>query len=149
LGICLGGAALGGWIAANGSLETVAPWLLALAVTTWVAGFDIIYALHDIEFDRKEKLFSIPGRFGAANSLNISSLLHLATVIFLSLLGIELGLGLIYMAGVVIIAAMLIYEHYLVKADDFSKINAAFFTTNGIVSIIAFFMIVLDHIWQF
>ena len=146
LGIALGGAALGGWIAAGGLLNEIAPWLLAVAVCTWVAGFDIIYASQDVEFDRNQSLHSMPSKFGIANALTISKSLHVLTSIFLLALGLTLHLNLFYWVGYVIVVSMLIYEHSLVKADDLSKVNAAFFTVNGIVSILAFIAILSDRL---
>ncbi|MBX9693630.1 MAG: UbiA family prenyltransferase, partial [Cyanobacteria bacterium] len=146
LGIALGGAALGGWVAANGSLAMVAPWLLALAVSTWVAGFDIIYASQDIEFDRSMRLFSLPARFGLGPALTASSLLHVITAASLASLGVVLSLGLFYWIGLAIVVSMLYYEHSIVSEHDLSRVNAAFFTVNGIVSIIAFVMILIDHL---
>lgn len=146
LGIALGGAALGGWIAAGGMLSSKDPWLLALAVSSWVAGFDIIYALQDLDFDREQRLHSIPARFGIANALIFSGFLHLLTVTALVLMGLSMQLGAAYWVGVAMVGAMLKYEHSLVKADDLSKIGAAFFNTNGIVSIATFAAILLDHI---
>lgn len=147
LGVALAGAALGGWVAAGGQLDTPAPWVLAIAVGTWVAGFDIIYALQDIDFDNKEKLHSIPARFGLSKALNISSGLHVVTVGALSMLGWVLNLGIIYWMGVTMVAMMLAYEHHLVKPNDLSKVNAAFFNINGIVSILTFAMILLDKLF--
>lgn len=146
LGIALGGAALGGWIAAGGALNSIHPWLLALAVSTWVAGFDLIYALQDIEFDREQRLHSIPARFGIANALTVSSALHLVTVCALFILGTQMSLGPAYWVGVTLVTVMLKYEHSLVKADDLSKINAAFFNINGQVSIAAFLAILADRL---
>ena len=146
LGIALGGAALGGWVAANGSLAEPAPWLLALAVSTWVAGFDIIYALQDVAFDRTQKLHSIPARFGVKTGLIVSSLLHVVTVAALGGVGHALGLGACYWSGVVLVAGMLIYEHSLVRPSDLSKINAAFFNVNGVVSILTFVIFLVDKV---
>lgn len=146
LGVALGGAALGGWIASGGLLLEPAPWILALAVLTWVAGFDIIYACQDVDFDQTERLHSIPSRFGIAKALSISSLLHVITVTSLVALAIVLGLGSLYWAGLAIVTGMLIYEHSIISAKDLSRVNAAFFTVNGVVSIIAFLMILLDHL---
>ncbi|MBU6453540.1 MAG: putative 4-hydroxybenzoate polyprenyltransferase [Cyanobacteria bacterium REEB67] len=146
LGIALGGAALGGWVAAGGTLGGAAPWLLALAVSTWVAGFDVIYACQDYKFDTAEKVFSIPARFGIGPGLLISRGLHVVTVAALIGLGLSLHLGLFYWLGFTAVAAMLTYEHSLVKADDLSKLNAAFFNVNGFVSIACFFAILIDHI---
>lgn len=146
LGIALGGAALGGWVAAGGQLNTYLPFLLATAVSTWVAGFDIIYALQDVDFDRTQKLHSIPAKFGVANALMISKGLHLLTVCALMLLGCFMNLGPAFFTGVVIVAVMLKVEHSLVKPDDLSKINAAFFNANGIVSINTFVAILIDRL---
>lgn len=148
LGVALGGAALGGWVAASGAITGAAPWFLAAAVTTWVAGFDIIYACQDVEFDLGKKLFSIPSRFGIATALQISRFLHIVTICALISLGASLQLGLIYALGVVLVGSMLVYEHRLVSPTDLSKINAAFFTTNGIVSILAFLAILADKLWH-
>lgn len=144
LGIALGGAALGGWVAAGGMLDTPAPWLLAISVCTWVAGFDIIYACQDFEIDKREKLHSIPSRFGLASALNISKSLHVVTVTAMAFLGWQAGAGIAFYAGLALIAGMLIYEHSLVKPDDLSKVNAAFFNVNGVVSILAFVAILID-----
>lgn len=148
LGIALGGAALGGWVAAGGQLDLPAPWLLALSVSTWVAGFDIIYACQDFEIDKKEKLHSIPSRFGIASSLHISSALHVVTVLAMALLGWQVNAGIAFYAGLAMITGMLIYEHSLVKANDLSRVNAAFFNVNGVVSILAFLAILTDRILQ-
>jgi 4-hydroxybenzoate polyprenyltransferase len=146
LGIALGGAALGGWVAAGGSLSEATPWCLALAVSTWVAGFDIIYALQDIEIDKVEKLFSIPSRFGTASALQISSGLHVLTVLGLLSVGFYSGLGFVYWGGVFVVAGILVYEHLLLKPDDLSKLDAAFFNMNGILSIFTFCVILADHL---
>ena len=146
LGIALGGAALGGWVASGGSLTTVSPWLLALAVSSWVAGFDIIYALQDVEFDKEKRLHSIPARFGIPNALLISSGLHLFTGAMLVLLGVQMSLGPAYWFGAAMVMIMLKYEHSLVKPDDLSKINAAFFNTNGFVSIATFFAVLINKL---
>ncbi len=146
LGIALGGAALGGWIAAGGELGNAAPWLLALAVSTWVAGFDIIYASQDVGFDQEEKLFSLPSKFGVGRALLISRGLHVLTVSALLALGFNLHLSWFYWLGATVVSAMLIYEHSLVSEKDLSKVNAAFFTVNGVVSILAFLAILSDRI---
>lgn len=146
LGVAIGGAALGGWIAAAGNIVGIAPWLLMLAVATWVAGFDIIYACQDVEFDRDKSLHSMPARFGIARSLQISRVLHVVTATCFFALGWILHLGPVFFAGATMVAAMLVYEHSLVKPDDLSKVNAAFFTVNGIVSIAAFLTFLIDKI---
>jgi 4-hydroxybenzoate polyprenyltransferase len=146
LGIALGGAALGGWVAAGGALNIVAPWLLALAVSTWVAGFDIIYACQDINIDREEKLHSLPSEFGAGKALWVSIALHVITIGSLIALGRVLSLGLVYWIGIAFVATMLTWEHSLVSENDLSRIDAAFFTINGYVSIAAFLAILIDKL---
>ena len=146
LGIALGGAALAGWIAGGGNLNAPAPWILALAVSAWVAGFDLIYACQDYQFDTAEKVFSIPARFGVSAALIISSALHVVTALSLICLGLVLDLGLAYWLGVLSVSIMLIYEHAIVSAKDLSRINAAFFNVNGVVSILAFVCIVIDKL---
>jgi 4-hydroxybenzoate polyprenyltransferase len=146
LGIALGGAALGGWIAAGGSLSSPSAWLLALAVCFWVTGFDIIYACQDFDFDRKENIFSLPAKLGLSSALKLSSLLHITTVISLILLGINSHLGPVYWFGMIVVAGMLIYEHMLVSPKDLSRLNAAFFNINGFISILCFFCIFIDRL---
>lgn len=146
LGASLGGAALGGWIATGGSLAQAAPWLLAAAVTMWVAGFDIIYACQDTEIDRQQHLHSIPAVFGIAAALKLSGTLHIGTIAALAALGIVLHLGCAFWVGVALAAVMLSWEHSLVKPNDLSKLNAAFFDVNGYVSIALFISVLLDRI---
>jgi 4-hydroxybenzoate polyprenyltransferase len=146
LGIALGGASLGGWLAAGGRLTTAAPWLLALSVSTWVAGFDVIYACQDCDFDRRRKLYSIPARFGLVRALSLSSLLHVITVMALASVGVLLQLKFAFWSGLTLVGLMLFYEHLIVKPDDLSRVNAAFFNINGIVSVICFFCILFDKV---
>ncbi|MBI4533396.1 MAG: UbiA family prenyltransferase [Candidatus Melainabacteria bacterium] len=146
LGIALGGAALGGWIASSGQVLGLAPWLLAFCVSTWVAGFDIIYACQDVDFDQSHNLYSLPARFGVATSLGISAALHALTVMGLCILGFVLGVGWFFWLGVVVVAFMLIWEHSLVGHQDLLRVNEAFFSVNGYVSIAIFVAIVLDKI---
>ncbi len=146
LGIAIAGAALGGWIAAGGSLAEPAPWILALAVGTWVAGFDLIYACQDVDFDRGAALHSLPARFGILGGLCVSTALHIVTLAALTALGVILSLGAAYWVGVAVVGSMLLYEHTLVAPDDLSKVNAAFFTTNGFVSIGCFIAILIDRL---
>ena len=143
LGIALGIAPLGAWIAMSGQWDWTA-FMLGCAVLTWVSGFDIIYACQDYEFDRSEGLFSIPGKFGIANALWISRFLHATAIFFLTYVGSHWELGWIYFAGVCIIATLLIYEQSLVHAHDLSKVNIAFMNMNGIISITYFVFTVLD-----
>ncbi len=126
------------WISVRGSLDSEVPIFLSLIVMMWTSGFDIMYACQDFEFDRKAGLRSIPARFGIANSLWIARLFHLQAFIVLLLLYAVTGLGWLAFAGVIAVAGLLVYQHTLVKANDLSKMNAAFFTTNAFVSVILF-----------
>ncbi len=132
LGASLGLAPLGAWIAVRGTIDA-APLVLAAAVALWVAGFDIIYACQDIEFDRQNGLHSAPRLFGVARALRLSAALHLLTVFLLLLIPLLLPLGWPYVAAVACTAALLAYEHRLVRPDDLSRVNQAFFTVNGCV----------------
>lgn len=143
LGLCLGIAPVGAWIAVKGKIE-FAPLLLSAAVTLWTAGFDIIYALQDVEFDRKMRLFSLPAKFGPARGLAISRAFHVCMIGLLVWFGIEVGLGVIYYAGVALVAVFLAYEQSLVSPKDISRVNTAFFTLNGFVSIGLLAFVVVD-----
>lgn len=137
LGAALGIAPLAAWIAIRGQFD--APiLLLSAAVTLWVAGFDMIYACQDSEFDRDQGLHSIPARLGVPQSLLLARLFHVAMIALLAWLWSSMGLGWLGLAGVVVTAVLLAWEHSLVSADDLSKVNAAFFTANGIVSVLFF-----------
>jgi 4-hydroxybenzoate polyprenyltransferase len=135
LGLSLGIAPAAAWIAVTGSLDPRI-LLLTLAVTFWTAGFDIIYSCQDYEFDVNAGLFSLPRRLGVAGALWIARLLHVAMIACLLLLVRDFQLGWLSLAGVGAVAALLIYEHSLVKANDLSRVNAAFFTVNGYVSVL-------------
>jgi 4-hydroxybenzoate polyprenyltransferase len=137
LGFSLGIAPAAAWIAMRGSLDPRILWLTA-AVTCWTAGFDIIYACQDYEFDSAEALHSIPRALGIARALRVAQALHVAMVASLGALVYSLHLGGLAWAGVAAVTALLIYEHSLVKPDDFSRVNAAFFTMNGYVSVLFF-----------
>jgi 4-hydroxybenzoate polyprenyltransferase len=126
------------WIAVRGAIDSEVPLLLSLFVLMWTAGFDVMYACQDYEFDRRAGLRSIPARFGIARSLWIARLFHFQAFIVLLLLYLVSGLGVVALIGVGAVALLLIYQHTLVKATDLSKMNAAFFTTNAFVSIILF-----------
>jgi 4-hydroxybenzoate polyprenyltransferase len=126
------------WIAVRGAIDSEIPLLLSLIVLMWTAGFDVLYACQDFEYDRKAGLRSIPARFGIKNSLWIARLFHFQAFIVLLLLYAISGLGLLALGGVLIVGALLIYQHTLVKPDDLSRMNAAFFTTNAFVSVILF-----------
>jgi 4-hydroxybenzoate polyprenyltransferase len=138
LGWCLAIAPTAAWIAVRGGIDSPVPLLLSLVVMLWTAGFDVLYACQDFEFDRREGLRSIPARFGVGRSLWISRALHLGAFGALVALYFLAHLGLIAIAGVVATGALLIYQHTLVRADDLSRLNAAFFTTNAFVSVILF-----------
>ncbi len=143
LGASLGLAPLGAWVAVRGTIDP-APLVLGAAVTLWVAGFDVLYSCQDVDFDRREGLQSVPRRFGVGAALSISSGLHAATVVLLLLVSRLLPLGGFYVAGVAGTAALLLYEHRLVRPDDLSRVNQAFFTVNGCVSFLIFAATALD-----
>lgn len=137
LGITISAAPLGAWIAIKGSFDIeIVP--LALAVIFWLAGFDILYALQDMEFDKKHGLYSIPQRFGIHKSLMISRFFHTLTMLLLILTGIIFNLNFIYWLGLLVVSVLLIYEHWLVKPNDLSKLNIAFFNMNGYISLTVF-----------
>jgi 4-hydroxybenzoate polyprenyltransferase len=137
LGLALGIAPAAAWIAIRGSLDARILWLTA-AVTFWTAGFDIIYSCQDYEFDSEVGLFSLPRRLGVAGALRVSRFLHAIMLACLLALVYTLQLGALSLAGIAVVAALLIYEHRLVKPDDLSRVNAAFFTMNGYVSVLFF-----------
>jgi 4-hydroxybenzoate polyprenyltransferase len=124
------------WIAVRGDLDSPVPVFLSLVVMMWTAGFDVMYACQDFEFDRKAGLRSIPARFGIANSLKIARLFHIQAFFILVVFYMMTGLGWPALAGVLATGALLFYQHTLVRANDLSRMNAAFFTTNAFVSVI-------------
>ena len=143
LGLCLGLAPAAAWIAVRGSLD----WpilLLSAAVALWVSGFDIIYACQDLEFDRQAGLFSLPQRLGIRRALQVAGLLHLLMLGLLAALAAVLNLGWVSLLGLAVVGALLVYEHHLVKPHDLSRINAAFFTVNGYISVLFFVFWALD-----
>ena len=143
IGLALGIAPAGAWIAVRGSLDWLPCWL-SLAILFWTAGFDLIYSCQDAEFDRTHGLHSIPSRFGIATSLNISRLCHVATILLLIAFGNRAGLGWWYFAGISIVAGLLFYEHTLVAADNLSRVNEAFFTVNGLIAVLLLLFCSLD-----
>lgn len=149
LGCALALAPLGAWIAVRGSFEgDLAPVLwLALAVTTWVAGFDLIYACQDAAFDARAGLHSIPARHGIAFALRLSSALHLITIAALGAVGLSTPLGWIWWVAVAGSALLLVYEHSLVTPADLSRVNAAFFTVNGWIGLGLFAGMALDRVF--
>jgi len=143
LAICL--APIGAWIAVTGRLEAPA-LVLGGAVLFWLLGFDVLYALQDMEFDRKAGLHSIPQRFGVRRSLWISRASHAITIAMLFRLASLLSLGWYYLAGVIIALCLIIYEHTLVKENDLSKLNMAFFNMNGYISVTIFAFTLLEMV---
>lgn len=143
LGICLAAAPIGAWIAIRGSLDTPAV-LLGGAVLFWVAGFDILYALQDLEFDRAAGLHSIPVLLGVAGSLWAARLCHLAMVGTLAALVAVMHLGGIFVTGIIVAASMLLYEHWLLRNGDLGKLDAAFFNMNGYISVTILFFTVAE-----
>lgn len=136
LGWCLSIAPTGAWIAVRGEIGSPVPLLLSLVVLLWTAGFDILYACQDFDFDRREGLRSIPARFGIPRALWIARALHATAFLALIFLYVLTGLGPVAFAGVLATGALLVYQHRLVRADDLGRLNAAFFTTNAFVSVI-------------
>lgn len=144
LGWCLSIAPTGAWIAVRGAIDSPTPLLLSLAVMLWTAGFDIVYACQDRDFDEQAGLRSIPQKFGVARALWISRGLHAAMFAALAVIYSLTGLHWIGLLGIIATALLLIYQHRLVRADDLSRLNMAFFTTNAYVSVILFITIAAD-----
>ena len=135
LGFCLGISPAAAWIAVRGSLDA-RMLILCAAVTLWVGGFDVLYACQDVEFDKQVGLYSIPKRFGVAGALGIARIMHVVMVALLALLAWSFALAWPAWVGIAVVAALLAYEHSLVKPNDLTKINAAFFTINGYISLL-------------
>lgn len=146
LGLCLGLAPVGGWVAVGAPIDNVAPWLMGAAVLLWTAGFDIIYATQDVECDVRDKVHSMPADLGVARALIQTRVAHALTVVLLVLGGYFAGAGTMWFVGVAIAAALLLYENTLVRADDLSRVNAAFFTVNGIIAVVVGVGAVLDRL---
>ncbi len=137
LGLAISGAPLGSWIAVRGTFDMdILP--LCLGVVFWLAGFDVLYALQDIDFDKRQGLYSIPQRYGIKRSLSLARIFHLVTISMLIMTGLIFQLGLAYWAGIILVAGLLIYEHSLVKPDDLSRLDMAFFNMNGYISLTVF-----------
>jgi 4-hydroxybenzoate polyprenyltransferase len=147
LGFALGIAPAAAWIAVRGSLDPRI-LLLTAAVTFWVGGFDVLYACQDYDFDREKGLHSIPRYAGIAGALWVARLFHLLMLTLLVALLVTFGLGKLAVAGVVAVTALLLYEHSLVSPGDLSKLNAAFFTMNGVISVVFFCFIAADLLWK-
>jgi 4-hydroxybenzoate polyprenyltransferase len=146
LGLAMAVAPIGGWFAAGGRTGS-APWLLGLAIGTWVGGFDVLYACQDLDVDLREGLHSIPVRFGVSRSLLISRIMHVIAVLSLAMLGVTESLGRLYFAGVVGVGALLIWEQSLVAADDLSQVKRAF-DMNGWVGILYLAMTAAAVYWR-
>ncbi|MFD2612015.1 UbiA-like polyprenyltransferase [Paenibacillus gansuensis] len=143
LGFTIALAPLGGWVAVTGTVNWTS-LLFYFSVAFWIAGFDVIYACQDEEFDREEKLFSIPSRFGIANALIIARFMHLVPAAGLLALGIITGLSWLYLTGAIVAIGLLFYEHKIVTPTNLSRLNTAFFTLNGALSIVMFVFTLLD-----
>lgn len=144
LGIAISGAPVGAWIAVTGTFDAQV-MAIALAVVCWLAGFDILYALQDTNFDRTHGLYSIPARFGVRKSIAISRALHVLSWLLLIATGAMFSMQSFYWAGMVIVGGLFIYEHRLVRHDDLSKLNMAFFNMNGYISVTVFVFTLLDY----
>ena len=145
LGIALSMSPIGAWIAITGKFELPA-FILGIAVVFWLSGFDILYALQDIEFDKKMGLYSIPRFLGIKKSLWVSRGFHFLMVIFLLSLYPVIGLGKFYLIGIIAASVLLIYEHSLIREDDLSKINIAFFNANAYISLCIFIFTLIDAV---
>lgn len=147
LGLAISAAPVGAWVAVREEIS-VSSLILGAAVVFWLAGFDILYSCMDVEFDRSSGLNSIPRKFGVENALRIAMASHGLMVFFLSgLLLFASDLGVLYFTGVATVSGLLLYEHSLVRPDDLSKINAAFFNINGIISIGLMAFVIIDCVW--
>jgi 4-hydroxybenzoate polyprenyltransferase len=145
LGIANGLAPAAAWVAVTGDVSWT-PVLIWAGAALWVAGFDIIYALLDRDFDLENRVNSLPARFGIGPALVVSRGWHALSVVFLVAFGIAAGLGAVYYLGVLVVAWLLYYEQSLVREDDLSKLNMAFFTMNGVISTIFFIFVLLDRV---
>ena len=143
LGACLGLAPVGAWVALTGDLPWQA-WTLGGAVALWVAGFDLFYSLFDLEHDRREGLHSWAVRFGERGVFAGARAMHVGTVVLLAAVGPGSDVGLAYWLGVVAVAALLVYEHALVRPGDLRRLDAAFFTVNGVISVVFFVFVAID-----
>jgi len=144
LGFTDGIAAAGAWVAVRGGFDPPV-FVLWFALTVWIAGFDLIYACQDVEFDRAEGLHSVPARFGIAAALRVAKVCHVLTVTAFALLGVFMGLGVLYWAGVALVAGLLVYEHSLVSPTDLSRLDVAFFNVNGYIAVILFAAVLAGH----
>ena len=146
LGLCLGLAPVGAWVAVGAPIGDPAPWLFGVAVMLWTAGFDIIYATQDVECDVRDGVHSVPADLGIARGLLMTRVLHLGTVGVLSAAGFLVGAGWPYYAALAIAAVLLAYENMIISPTDLSRVNAAFFTTNGFIAIVLFTGVLADRL---
>jgi 4-hydroxybenzoate polyprenyltransferase len=146
LGLCLGLAPVGGWVAVGAPISDPAPWVLGAAVVLWTAGFDIIYATQDVECDIRDGVHSMPADFGVGPALWQTRIDHVLTVILLAAGGYLAGAGKMWFLGVAVAAALLLYENVIVSARDLSKVNAAFFTVNGLIAVVVGIGAVADQL---
>src|SRR4030065_949807 len=145
LGLAISAAPLGAWIAVKGSFDIeIIP--LVIAVIFWLAGFDVLYALQDIDFDRKYGLYSIPKRFGISRSIYLSRIFHVTSFLLLVANGMIFKLGGLYWTGMFLTAGLFLYEHSLVKVDDLRKLDVAFFNMNGYISVTVFIFTLMDFL---
>ena len=143
LGVAIGLAPIGAWTAVTATVDPRS-LILGLAVCTWIAGFDLLYACQDVEVDRREGLYSVPARFGIAPTLVASTALHVMTVTALAWIGLVVGLGMVYWVGVIVAAALLVYEHSLLKPHDLSRLDVAFFNVNGYIALVLLVAVTAD-----
>jgi 4-hydroxybenzoate polyprenyltransferase len=143
LGLGLSLAPIGAYLAVTGRFD-VLPILFSLAVICWVSGFDIIYALQDVEFDQSQNLYSIPAVLGKPRALEVSELLHILSAACVIIAGIYGGFNFLYWIGIAVFVGMLIYQHSIIKADDLSRVNIAFMTANGIASVVFGALVIAD-----
>ena len=146
LGLCLGLAPVGAWVAVGASVTHPTPWVLGLAVALWTAGFDMIYATQDVECDIRDGVHSMPADIGVRAALAQTRVTHVLTVVFLIVGGYLADAGLPWFIGVAIAAVLLGYENLMVKATDLTRVNAAFFTVNGVIAVIVFAGALVDRL---
>ncbi|KMP10957.1 prenyltransferase, partial [Candidatus Nitromaritima sp. SCGC AAA799-A02] len=146
LGVAISIAPVGAWVAVREEISLVS-LVLGAAVVFWLAGFDIIYSCMDMESDLKNRLHSIPQKFGVERALKLAFLSHCFMIVFLLTLLLVPVLGGLYLGGVVLVAGLLYYEHSLVRPDDLSKVNIAFFNVNGMISVLLMVLVVADCVW--
>jgi len=146
LGACLGLGVVGGWAGVADSVSALAPWVLGAAVAIWTAGFDIIYATQDYQSDLDDGVHSVPADFGIARALLTARVLHVLTVVLFAWGGWLVGAGVWYYVGIVAAGMMLAYENTIVRPDDLSRLDTAFFTVNGFVAVVAFAGVLVDRL---